>query len=245
MKPGYFSSMLIVFSCWFGVLLSAAASDNKANLYAEKLPLLSSNANILLLPFFDNELLQGEEAKEVATALKTELASYGYRVTFANFKSVPPERDPEKLLESYPAIVSEFYENSDSIQKARSVLIKVFAHPGELVVIPTVVQREAKLKGELAQWDGFSQKLRSRGTSDDFVTWSGSIVGLSLRLDGFAPDGTWLFTSFGGISLPVSANVKTRKYERKEALFAEEKDKKALDKGVTKACYPLRKHLKI
>lgn len=216
----------------------------KSNFFADRIPELPKNASILLLPIYGHDFLEAEEQKEVGAALQAELRSYSFNVSWARLDLVTPEQDPQKLAEYYPMLVSQHYVYTDSVEAARGELVKMLAYAGDLVVIPTVVERQAELSGELARWDGVSQRLKSTGTWDQGI-WSGSIAGYSLKLDGFSVDGKWLFTSYGGISLPVTANVKTRRYERKENLFADKKDKKAMIKGVAKACDPLRKRLKV
>lgn len=222
----------------------SVALGANTNLFADDLPALPKNADILLMPIYGHDYLEADEQKEVGAALQAELRSHGFNVSWARLDLVTPEQDPQKLAEYYPMLVSQHYLYTDSVEAARGELVKMIAHPGDLVIIPTIVQREAELKGELARWDGVSQRLKSTGTSDQ-GTWTGSIAAYSLKLDGFSPEGKWLFTSYGGVSIPVTANVKTRRYERKENLFAHKKDKKAMLKGVAKACDPLRRQLKI
>ena len=242
MKAVRFS--VVCFFANFLLVAQALALSAKTNFYADSLPELPKTANILLMPIYGHDYLEEGEQKEVGAALQAELRSYGFTVSWARLDKILPEQDPQKLVNYYPMLVSQDYSYTDAVEKARGDLVKVMAHVGDLVIIPTVVQREAELKGALARWDGVSQKLKTTGTSDE-MTWSGSIAAYSLKLDGFTPEGRWLFTSYGGISLPFTADIKTRKNERKEDLFLHKKDKKALLKGVAKACDPLRKRLKI
>lgn len=222
----------------------ALALGAKTNFFADNMPELPKSAGILLMPIYGHDYLEEGEQKEVGAALQAEIKSYGFNVSWARFDTITPEQDPQKLVSYYPMLVSQNYVYTDTVEKARGDLVKLMAYTGNLVIFPTVVQREAELKGELARWDGVNQKLKSTGTWDEGI-WSGAIAAYSIKLDGFTPDGKWLFTTYGGISVPVTANIKTRKYERKENLFAHKKDKEAMLKGVAKACYPLRKRLKV
>lgn len=237
-------SLILLFFCNVLYATQAFAVAAKTNFYAENLPELPKDAGILLMPIYGNDYLEVGEQKEVGAALQAELKSYGFNVSWARLDTITPEQDPQKLVSYYPMLVSQNYAYTDTVEKARGDLVKLMAYTGNLVIFPTVVQREAELKGELARWDGVNQKLKSTGTWDEGI-WSGAIAAYSIKLDGFTPEGKWLFTTFGGISVPVTANIKTRKYERKENLFAHKKDKEAMLRGVAKACDPLRKRLKI
>ncbi|HEY7773619.1 MAG TPA: hypothetical protein VIC26_10590, partial [Marinagarivorans sp.] len=86
--------------------------------------------------------------------------------------------------------------------------------------------------------------LQTMGVSSEYL-WTGEIQGLSLKLEAYSKEGEWLFTSYGGVSLPVVANIPDRRYVRKENVFEHKKDIRRMKKGVKKSIYPIRKRLKL
>lgn len=69
--------------------------------------------------------------------------------------------------------------------------------------------------------------------------WKGERFAYSLQLEVFDSSGDWLFTSYGGISLPVYAFMASREVRRKDNLFENRDDFEALVAGIEKVIQPL------
>jgi hypothetical protein len=102
----------------------------------------------------------------------------------------------------------------------------------DLLVLPSLVYRDAEVKGRYAVWDGVRRRIRfrsragvaigraqpipdpidstDRSTAGAVVTqWRGRITGLSLHALVFTPEGRGVFQGFGGLDLVHDA-VQTR-----------------------------------
>jgi hypothetical protein len=76
----------------------------------------------------------------------------------------------------------------------------------DLVVMPSLVYRKARVTGRHAQWDGVRRRvtLHTRtmtGANLHTADWTGRITGLSLHALVFTPEGRRLFQGWGGIDL--------------------------------------------
>jgi len=68
---------------------------------------------------------------------------------------------------------------------------------------------------------------------------------LSLEFDAYDVNGNWLFTSYGGISVPYIINLRDSTNDLKPRLFEGKKDQGYLEKGVEVALKPLTKKIKV
>jgi hypothetical protein len=76
----------------------------------------------------------------------------------------------------------------------------------DLLVFPSLVFRDARVRGRTASWDGVRRRLRVRASRDAsslpfFRDWDGEISGLSLQVEVYEPDGRHVFEGFGGLDL--------------------------------------------
>lgn len=222
----------------------AYAGGSKNNLYAEDLPELPKKARILVLPIYDNNHFQGDEMAILMAEFKTQITELGHKLDSPTFEQMAGAEFSSNLEQNYSFLQSEFITHTQKKADAKAQFAKMIGYIGDIIVMPSITSRPATLKGELASWDNSAHKLRLVGTMTEGI-WSGQIQGLSLKLEAYSKEGQWLFTSYGGISLPVVADVPERKYIRKENIFEYKKDFKKMQKGVQKAIYPIRQRLKI
>lgn len=228
----------------FVLSFQANAAGSKNNRYADNLPELPKVARILVLPLYDNNHLQGGESTDLVKELKTQLEKLGHKIDAPTFEQLAGADFAATIEQNYALLQSEFIPLTQKKADAKAEFAKIIDYVGDIIVMPSITLRPAVLKGEMASWDNDGHKLRVIGTMSE-MSWSGQIQGLSLTLDVFSNKGEWLFTSYGGVSLPVVADVPERKYVRKENLFEHKKDIKKMQSGITRAIYPIRKRLKI
>lgn len=135
-----------------------------------------------------------------------------------------------------PDAWSLWRESTDALQKGRdhppdlaaiaSVFARALARESrfDLLVLPSLVYRDAEVMGRHAQWDGVRRRIRfrlppgapfgraapppdpvasaARTAADPVVPeYRGRITGLSLHTLVFAPDGRGIFQGFGGLDL--------------------------------------------
>lgn len=224
-----FQSLLLVVVVTF---LTACSSlkGAKSNVYDPAWRPAPPGARIHLFDMASDFSIEHQSAETVQRALKDELTKLGYNVEVHTTTARHQARSAGSVLFGVPGYQflfdGEFY---------RSAVGEV---PGsDLYVFPAVVGRVAELNGKLAKWDGVEHQLKVVGGSD-LGTWSGRQEVYSLRLEVFDPEGTWLMTSFGGISLPIYAHLATRELRKKDDLFADPKDARRLMLGVRKALEP-------
>lgn len=107
----------------------------------------------------------------------------------------------------------------------------------EAIVIPTITLRTAELKGRYAFWDGVKRKKITDHRYSN-MSWSGNTRGLSIELSTYSPEGYWLFTSYGGLTLPYHTIRKDGKdvNAKRENIFDNESD---IRSGVNVALTPI------
>jgi hypothetical protein len=76
----------------------------------------------------------------------------------------------------------------------------------DLLVMPSLVYREARVLGRSARWDGVLRKISvgtrtPTGASVVAAEWRGRITALSLHAPVFTPDGRRVFQGWGGLDL--------------------------------------------
>jgi hypothetical protein len=82
----------------------------------------------------------------------------------------------------------------------------------DLLVLPSLVFREARVVGRLVEWDGVRRRLAVRPaevpTIEGYTTgWNGRFTGLSLHVMLLTPEGSRVFQGWGGIDLVHEAVV--------------------------------------
>jgi hypothetical protein len=82
----------------------------------------------------------------------------------------------------------------------------------DLLVLPSLVFREARVVGRLVEWDGVRRRLAVRPaevpTIEGYTTgWEGRFTGLSLHVMLLTPEGSRVFQGWGGIDVVHEAIV--------------------------------------
>ncbi|PCK09232.1 MAG: hypothetical protein COA42_05080 [Alteromonadaceae bacterium] len=218
------------------VCSEAWALGAKTNLYSEKLTEISIDTQVNIFPLLALGRLTPAEVRRVTTELVSQIEALGYPV-----KSYP-KSDIENIGYRILQVSFDVSKYSRAEDTYKSLIAKA-GLPG-IYVMPVVVKRRAKLKGALATWDGTNHTLQVKG-GGGMPRWSGQKSGYSIKLEVFDANGVWLMNTYGGISMPVIAQMKDRSFIRKEDLFAKSKDNRALKRGIKKSLWPLKKRLKI
>ncbi len=148
------------------------------------------------------------------------LKAHGARV------SVIFESDAWSLWRDAAAAVQQGRQGEPDLAAVASVFSRALAAetPFDLLLLPSLVYREAKVTGRYAQWDGVRRRIRFRirsgvplgraqpipdpvDTTDRSTAgpvapdYRGQITGLSLHALVFTPQGAGVFQGFGGLDL--------------------------------------------
>lgn len=242
-------SFVTFFLANFLVLLSLsnsiyAKTDNE---YSKKLPTFGLHPSVYLFPLDTNELISADEHIMLKDTLASEFVETGYPASWLSLS----EGDKTAFL----GISHSQTEDAQNYRDLYKKIIGLSKIDTDLVVIPSLVEKYAKMKGRIAKLDGVSFRILTKktpshsGVVDVFdlgssYDWSGSRIGYSLRLLVFNAKGNWLFTSYAGVSFPDYAIISESHFYRKKRLFSEEYDVRSLKKGVRKSLYPFRKKIK-
>ncbi|MES2673893.1 MAG: hypothetical protein V4660_06605 [Pseudomonadota bacterium] len=230
----------ISFTCLFiSSILFAGEPD--PNSYAEKFPTIPKNARIAILPMAYDFAAVPQEVPIIQDALIKHLQLLG--LTPVNVK-LDPTSMPKGVDQLF--ILPNLANKEVRPAKQKFLLDLKSQASFDIAIIPAVVSRAAKLSGQSAKWDNVKARLEIKGFGSGMnMEWSGSRLGLSLEVDAYDAEGNWLFTSYGGISIPYIINTKDAMNDLKPRLFESEKDQETLQKGVEVALRPLTKKVKI
>jgi len=117
------------------------------------------------------------------------------------------------------AAIEKKTEQPPRLEAVASAFARVLARETsyDVLVIPSLIFRDAKVEGRFAEWDGVRRRIRFRvrtpasgGGVDPAPDpswqhlpgeWRGKITGLSLHVLLFAPAGRPVFQGFGGLDL--------------------------------------------
>jgi hypothetical protein len=96
----------------------------------------------------------------------------------------------------------------------------------DLLVLPSLVFREARVVGRLVEWDGVRRRLAVRPsgvpTLEGYTTgWEGRFTGLSLHVMLLTPEGSRVFQGWGGIDVVHEAIVSRGESRGDPALLPE------------------------
>jgi hypothetical protein len=96
----------------------------------------------------------------------------------------------------------------------------------DLLVLPSLVFREARVVGRLVEWDGVRRRLAVRPaevpTIEGYTTgWAGRFTGLSLHVMVLTPEGSQVFQGWGGIDVVHEAIVSRGESRGDPALLPE------------------------
>jgi hypothetical protein len=164
------------------------------------------------------------DLEDVVEPVSNELVRYlqglGFRVAVI---WVP---DASALWRDSAAAVQQEREEPPEFAQVAGVFSRLLAREAEfdLLVLPSLVFREAEVQGRFAQWDGVRRRIRFRESSaaplgraqpfpDPFDStdrsssgpvspeWRGRITGLSVHALLFTPQGSAVYQGMGGLDL--------------------------------------------
>jgi len=131
------------------------------------------------------------------------------------------------LLSGESATASQDVEFSDVLP----LLMSELDSDAQLVVIPSVVMRSGDYSGgKQVRWDGV--RRRERGVRG---AMSGTTQTASIHIVIYRPDGTRLFSGYGGLDLLFELNMQKRKYQLRDDRLQDEEN---LAEGVCIAFHP-------
>jgi len=174
------------------------------------------------------------------------------------------EADAWELWRRSLAALGEQGEEALRQERAAAVFARALAEEQgfDWLIFPSLVYREARLEGRLAQWDGVRRRIRYRTRSSEPAggeppepppsSWTslpqmrleqtGRITGLSLHVLVVAPEGELVYQGLGGLDLVHDA-VKSRDGSGEPAYLRLQPrllaDARHVEEGVARALDPL------
>jgi len=233
--------ILVVTLLLGGIATGFCLADTDPNSYADKFPTIPKNARIAILPMAYDFAAVPQEVPLIQEAMISQIKDLGFK-PFAI--KLDPASTPKETIQLF-ALPNTAHQD---IRPAKQTFVAGLKNQitYDLVLIPAVVTRAAKLSGQMAIWDNVRNSLTIKGFgSGESMEWSGTQRALSLELDVYDASGNWVFTSYGGISIPYLINTREAMNELKPRLFESERDQEYLQKGVEAALKPLTKKIKI
>lgn len=242
-------TVCFVTMCMFSMMI-ANSFAKPPHEYARELPVFGLTPKVAVFPLDFNDLIPTDEQAFIEPRLAEELRKEKYipeKVSFA----------ADDLAAYLGASDSTMPDNQD-YRNLYGGLIKSLALKTDIVLVPSITVRIATMNGRVASGDEVTfnvpAELRpgERIRDDPFdqrrnnsaPTWTGNSTIYSLRLVAFSSEGDWLFTSYGGVAFPFYAVFSSGELKQKETLFTDKQDLTSLNKGISKAFYPLRKKIK-
>jgi TPR repeat protein len=217
------------------------AAETDPNTYADNLPTIPKNARIAILPMGYDFAAVPQEVPIVQEAITQQIKALGLTPFTIKFDAASTPKDTIQLF-----MLSNSAHKDIRPAKQEFVLNLKNQTNYDIVLIPAVVSRTAKLAGQMAVWDNVKTRLTIKGFgSGENMEWSGSRLALSLELDAYDANGNWVFTSYGGVSVPYIINTRESVNDLKPRLFEAKKDLETLQKGVEVALEPLTEKIKI
>lgn len=218
--------------------------------YAREIPVFGPAPKVTVFPLDFNDLVPADEQALIEPSLIEELRKEKYIPEKASFAA-------EDLAAYFDASNSTMPDNQD-YRNLYGRLIKSLELDADIVLVPSITVRIAVMNGRVASGDDVTFNIPAelrpgeRIKDDPFdqrrnnsaPTWSGNSTIYSLRLVAFSNEGDWLFTSYGGVAFPFYAVFSSGELKQKEKLFTDKQDLTSLNKGISKAFYPLRKKIK-
>jgi TPR repeat protein len=237
---------MIVFLTVFCCFVSSAvfADEVDPNTYADKFPTIPKNARIAILPMASDFPAVPQEIPIIQDVIVSQIKDLGLTPFIFKFDAAST---PKSTIQLFMLPNSSFKDAKEARSAKQEFITGLKGQANyDILFIPAVVSRTAKLNGQSAYWDNVRAGLTIKGFgSGQSSEWSGSRLGLSLELDAYDVNGNWMFTSYGGISIPYVINTREAVNELKPRLFETKKDQDTLQKGVEAALKPLTKKIKI
>jgi len=214
------------------------AAKSSANVYAKtKMPTLTKGDRVLLMPINYHMLLNAVEEAPVQDAVLNKIKRKGLKGKFAKIDSA---RD----LDDYMRLSDFANAHLDNVRQIKQTYINSIAGKYDLVMLPSVIERIQKLSHGGMQVDGNRIDIKNKGRKRE-SNWSGTHRAYSLLIEVYTPQGEWLMTTYGGISIPIYADFETKSFVRKEHLFDEIADLTTLNQGVAIALKAIFKKVKV
>lgn len=159
---------------------------------------------ILIVPVKNNFTKNSLGIAETGQALESQLVAEGW-----NASTMDRKLFEEMMSQSTIAVGGIYSPVTGRVDEVKyKALLSVFiemAHKREavdIVIFPYISPRSAKLHGGTASWDGVVRRKVTTGANTHKMSWSGTEKSLSLQLNTYTSAGDFLFTSFGGLTLP-------------------------------------------
>lgn len=210
-------------------LLTACASNQPRpapdNAIEPRFTVPPSGALILVLPPMSSTDLD-VGARQMTAALDASLRGAGYRVAWlaaARFEQMwaAQTKAAGGLFDADTGAKRPQVQASAVSSIAATVCAEVQC---DLVLMPRLVQRMAKLDNVRAEWDGVFRPLAIKGGHWLDYQLKGSTAALSLAMYAITPQGQPAYQMHGGITLLHETNVKERRIEARKNLFESEED---------------------
>lgn len=93
-----------------------------------------------------------------------------------------------------------------------------------MIIQQRLVERTATLNGFVADWDGQTRRIQTRGALGQDYKFTGSTLAISVELVGVMADGGVGFRTYGGATLPFQTNVRESRNELRANLFQDDKE---------------------
>ena len=232
------------------IVLSPFLQARSSNEYANKMPTFGPSPTVYVFPLDGNELLSADELHRIESQMLPELKKEEY--TPRKVKLLEPELTP------FLAATDEATPDSEQFRALFGKYLSAFQLKTDIIVIPSLIVREAKLKDKTAKGDGVTFRITTEkspgkqdkedvwdlGENSTYGEWSGTASMYSLRLVAFTAEGKWLFTSYGGVAFPHHGTGLRAKLTKRNAVFTHKSDLIAMNKGIEKAFQPFAYKLK-
>lgn len=196
---------------------------------------------ILIIPVKNNFTKKNAlGTAETGRALESQLIAEGW-----NASTMDRKLYEETMSQSSIAVGGIFSPVTGQVDKAKyKALLSVFIElinqreSVDIVIFPYITVRSAKLHGGTAAWDGVVRRKVTSGANTHAMSWSGTEKSLSLQLNTYTSAGNFLFTSFGGLTLPFVTRLTFSQAESslREDMFDNAKD---IAEGVDIALEPI------
>ena len=222
--------MLVSFSVW---LTACSQQPTKPASVDE------AQKRIVVLPVFSLVKDFRQYSDDVHQRLLRQLKSMGYDTIVLEHTQYQQMRRQalEQSGSIYNPMVGEFVPYKEDIYLASLVEQLRTQESFDLILLPELVLRDAKLDGDLMVWDGGKLPFQISGDKKQRYKTPSRVRGLSLEIEVYTPTLRQKVRHFGAIAVPYyfDLNTKPPSFKLRENLF----DGKVVDAGVGLAIEPL------
>jgi hypothetical protein len=164
------TALIVLTFSLISCVLCAAETD--PNTYADNLPTIPKNARIAILPIGYDFAAVPQEIPIVQEAITQQIKALGLTPFTIKFDATSTPKDTIQLF-----MLSNSAHKDIRPAKQEFVLNLKNQTNYDIVLIPAVVSRTAKLAGQMAVWDNVKTRLTVKGFgSGENMEWSGSRV---------------------------------------------------------------------